>query len=353
MNKSTVTASSDAEIRESKAIGGYARAQALSPVQRQEIARKAALTRWSTDIPQAKYSGTLKIGDVSIPCAVLEDGTRVLTQWGFSRAIGRAGRPAAGRGSDVEKLAPFLALDNLKPYVSNELADSTKPIIFRLLRGGKAYGYKAELLPKVCEVYLRARDEGALLKSQEKFAKACDMLTRGLAHVGILALVDEATGYQEIRDRLALQEILDKFLRKEFATWAKQFPDEFYEHIFRLRKWEWKGMKVNRPQVVAYYTKDIVYARLAPGILKDLESRNPTDEKGNRKARHHQWLTEDVGHPALAQHLYAVVGLMRIAETWEGFKTMLDRAYPKQGDSLQLELFKDPIEPTSLESLPS
>jgi hypothetical protein len=110
---------------------------------------------------------------------------------------------------------------------------------------------------------------------------------RALAHVGIIALVDEATGYQEVRDRLALQEILDKFLLKEFATWAKTFPDEFYKEIFRLHGWQWRGMKVNRPQIVAHYTKDLVYARLAPGILAELEKRNPKDERGYRKAKHH------------------------------------------------------------------
>jgi hypothetical protein len=161
-----------------------------------------------------------------------------------------------------------------------------------------------------------------------------------LAAVGIVALVDEATGYQEVRDKLALQAILDKFLQKEFAAWAKRFPDEFYQQIFRLRGWQWRGMKVNRPQVVAHYTKDIVYSRLAPGILNELESRNLKDEQGKRRARHHQWLTDDVGHPALAQHLYAVVGLMRGSDSWEDFKRFLDRSYPKREDSAQLSLFK-------------
>ena len=141
-------------------------------------------------IPKATHSGELNIGGTIIPCANLEDGTRVLTQWGFFRAIGRSGRPAAGRGSDVEKVAPFLALGNLKPYVSKELADSTRPIVFKTPRGRKAYGYKAELLPQVCEVYLKARDNKVLLKSQIKFAVSCDILMRGLAHVGIVALVE-------------------------------------------------------------------------------------------------------------------------------------------------------------------
>ena len=82
--------------------------------------------------------------------------------------------------------------------------------------------------------------------------------------------------------------------------------------------------------VVASYTKDIVYARLAPQILEEIERRNPI-EGGRRKAAHHQWLTDDVGHPALAQHLHAVITLMRVSKTWPQFKQMLDMAHPKRG----------------------
>ena len=69
----------------------------------------------------------------------------------------------------------------------------------------------------------------------------CEILAPALARVGIIALIDEATGYQEIRDRQALQQILDKYLLKEYAAWAKRFPDEFYKQIFKLRGWEWRG----------------------------------------------------------------------------------------------------------------
>jgi len=156
------------------AEGGKKRAERLTRARRSEIARIAATSRWATpgDLPQATHTGELHIGEAVIPCAVLEDGTRVLTQWGFLRAIGRSGRPAAGRGSDVEKMAPFLDLKTLKPFVSSELASSTKPVLFRLPNGIKAFGYRAELLPQVCEVYLQARDERALLNTQEKFARA-------------------------------------------------------------------------------------------------------------------------------------------------------------------------------------
>jgi hypothetical protein len=166
---------------------------------------------------------------------------------------------------------------------------------------------------------------------------------RALAHVGIIALVDEATGYQELRDRFALQAILDQYLRKELAAWAKRFPDDFYQEMFRLKNWQWKGMSINRPQYVGKVTKDIVYARLAPGILKELEERNPSDDRGHRKARHHQWLTEDVGHKALAQHLHAVLAFMRVSKSWDQFYAMLNQAFPKQGATLKLPFMADPF----------
>lgn len=325
------------------AKGGRARAKKLSPEERSEIAQKAAEARWGKPSLRATHEGVLRIGKMEIPCAVLENGQRVLTQSGFMQALGRA-RQAKGReyyDGDVN-LPAFLTAQNLKPFISKDLEVTSSQIEFKPLRGSRAFGYPAELLPKVCDVFLDAEKAGVLIATQKHIAERAHLLIRGLAHVGIVALVDEATQYQEVRDRMALQTILDAFLRKELAAWAKRFPDEFYQEIFRLKSWIWKGMSVNRPQIVGKLTKDIVYARLAPGIMKELEELNPSDERGYRKSRHHQWLTEDVGHPALAQHLYAVIALMRISKTWEDFKGMLDRAFPKRGDTLKLPFMADP-----------
>lgn len=336
------------------ARGGHARAEALTQQQRSEIARKASLARWDADVPQATHEGELTVGNAKFRAAVLANGKRLLSQGTFFRALGRARSPKAGTGalSTVDGLPFFLQAEQLKPFISDELRVSTTPILFRSTEGRRAVGYDAELLPKVCEVYLKLRDQslassGKVPPRYAHIITACDILMRGLATIGIIALVDEATGYQETRDRLALQAILDRFLRKELAAWAKRFPDEFYQEIFRLRNWRWKGMAVNRPQVVAHYTKDIVYARLAPGILRELEARTPRDSHGKRRTRLHQWLTDDVGHPALAQHLYATIGLMRASDSWAGFMKILDRAYPRYGTTLSLPFMRDD-EPSAL-----
>lgn len=294
---------------------------------------------------EATHRGRLVIGDVDIPCAVLKDGRRVLSGTGIANALG--GRSGAAKRlkaefeKDGEQLPVFLASRNLAPYISDELkAGSLRPIIY-CLGEVEVEGYAAEALPEICNIWLRARQDGCLNPQQAERAQAAEVIIRGLAELGIIALVDEATGYQYTRDLGVLQAILDKYLKREFAAWAKRFPDEFYREIFRLKGWKWNSMSVARPGVVGRYTNDIVYERLAPGILEELQKVNPVGDNGGRARKHHQFLTEDIGHPALAQHLHAVISLMRVSPTWHGFKTLLDRAFPKKGTQIELLLGDD------------
>jgi len=283
----------------------------------------------------------LKIGNVEIPCYVLEDGTRVLTQYGFYEAIGRSGKPARGRGSSLENIAPFLALQNLKPFIDEELIDSTKPIKFLIEKGSTAWGYRAEILPKVCEVYLKARDAKSLLKSQEKFAVACDIIMRGLAYVGIIALVDEATGYQEFRDRDELHRILSAYISKELMPWTRRFPEEFYREIFRLHGWEYNPMTVKRPSYVGKLTNNLVYEKLPTGVLDELKRRNPKDEKGRRKVQHHRLLTLDIGSPHLEKQLVAVTTLLKVSPNWPAFKRHFSRAFPNGPEQVEMPFVED------------
>lgn len=345
--------------------GGAARARALPAKRRSEIARAGAEVRWARakveggTLLQATHYGELLVGSNRLVCAVLEDGTRVISQNTFVRAIGRRGNLKRDRerdGGEVFRPPEFLAAENLKRFLPEDLRSTSTPILYLGKKGGGRaggvnVGYRAELLHIVCQVYQDARDEGVLLASQKNIADACKILFRGFAMVGIVALVDEATGYQEVRDRLALQAILNAYLARELAAWAQRFPTEFYQEIFRLRSWAWddlkNGAKVQGPRVLGKYTNDIVYSRLAPGILEELQQRNPVTESGQRRAKHHQWLTEDVGHPALAQHLHAVIGLMRASDSWEQFMTMLTRAFPRRTDLKDLPLFNQSAAPSA------
>lgn len=282
---------------------------------------------------EATHEGNLEIGDTLIPSAVLEDGTRVITSKGFLTALGRP-----WKGASRTDLPNFIGAKNLKPFVSKELHDGLNPIKYVGLRGALVNGYKAEILPLICDVYLKAREDGKITQRQEPVAKQAEILVRSLSKVGIIALVDEATGYQDTRIKNALVKILEKFITDEYREWSKTFPDEFYREMFRLKGWQWNPKSVKRPQIIGRYTNDIVYDRLAPGVLDALRRKNPTTLKGYRKHKHHQWLTGDVGNPALKGHLEGTMALMRAAPNWRRFTEMLNRAYPKYGENIALAL---------------
>jgi hypothetical protein len=317
--------------------GGKARAESLTPEQRSDIARTAAAARWQ--IPKATHQGKLEIAGHELNCAVLEDGRRILSERSIAKALGIRGSGAHWKrkkqgGADLPE---YLSVTYIRERLSQELVlKLSDPITYLSVSKIESSGVEAGILQEICDFWIDLKEKGALQLQHIAIAERALLLLRGFAKIGIIALVDEATGYQEIRDRQALQAILDRFLRKELAAWAKTFPDEFYEQMFRLRGWQWKGMRVNRPQVVGKYTNDLVYERLAPKILDELKKRNPKNEKGERPAYYHQWLTEDVGHPALAQHLYALIGFMRVSNTWAEFYRMVQLAYPKKGSQLLL-----------------
>jgi hypothetical protein len=324
-----------------RARGGIARAQSLTPEERSDIARKAASARWEDQIPVATHRGKLAIGGATIPCAVLDNGKRVITENGITVALLGSRSGASKRLKSKGALLPmFLAPGNLKTFISQDLIDG--PLTPIQYRDGdrKVVGFDAEILPAVCDVWLRAREADALQEQQKDKAQKAEMLMRGLAKVGIVALVDEATGYQEIRPRDALQQYLEMVLRKELAAWSKRFPDEFYENIYKLKGWKWPGMGKNRFSVVAHYTRDLIYERLGPGVLKELEARTPKNEKGVRKNKFHQWLTDDVGHPMLAQHMHSILMFQRLAiangQGWTRFMRTVDQVMPKKGQNLEL-----------------
>lgn len=324
--------------------GGKARADKLSPEERRDIASQAAKARWAeaASLPKATHMGTLKIGEAEIPCAVLSDGTRLLTQAGFLGALGRSTKPKGRSQQATDGLPPFLATRSLKTLITREIVEATVPIAFVTTTGGKALGYKAELLPEVCDLFIEAKNQGLLTAQQMSIAESSEMLVRALAKLGIVALVDEATGFQLDRDRDALHRLLSAYLSEERLAWAKRFPDEFYRQVYRLKGWAWPVGKAKTP-FLGHITNDIVYDRLPEGVLPKLRELNPTqDVSKRRKFKHHQFLSEEVGQPDLRDHILQILPIMKISKDWKTFKRHLDVAFPKAGDQAELDLDGEP-----------
>ncbi|HCQ58557.1 MAG TPA: hypothetical protein DIU10_11735 [Sulfitobacter sp.] len=334
-----------------RAAGGIARANTLTAEERAKIASTAAKARWdnkkepSPEMPEVVegYSSHIDLVDAKLPCAVIEwpDGTvqRVLSENGIANAIlgGRSGASKRLKSGGLSRPL-FLAPRQLAPFIPEELESGLlQPIEYvegtRVVRG-----YDAEILVAVCSVWLKARAGGALQKQQLPKAQKAEDLTLALANTGVAALIDEATGYQDDRAKDALAKIFAQFLAKERQKWTLTFPLDFYREIYRLRGWKFEPWNTRRPQVVAKWTDDFVYDRLAPGLTEELREKNPTQETGRRSHKHHQWFNPKRGHPQLKEHIAGVIALLRAAETWEEFKRKLDRVYPKFGETIEMQL---------------
>ena len=324
-----------------KVAAGQARAASMTPARRSEIARKAAATKWGTLREVISREGIVNVGGVELQCYVLDDETRVLARASFVKAIGRTGKVKGGRRFDEEFQTPvFLTAENLKPFFPNDLEVNSKPILFTD-GDSQMIGYRAELLPDVCDIFADAERAGVLRKNQLHIATACRILSRGLTRVGIIGLIDEATGYQHTRAANALARILETYIAKELQPWVKTFPDEFYEQLFRLRSLEFPKDTVKRPQYFGYLTNDIIYKRLAPGVLEELKRTEPKTPSGRRKGTIQQRLTPDLGHPKLREHLASVTTIMALSDDYHDFLDKLERRHPKYGETLQLDFDGD------------
>lgn len=335
-----------------KAKGGAARAAKLTPEQRKAISVRAGeAKRELAALPQATHGSTdhpLKIGDTEIPCFVLDNDTRVLTQRGLQTSIGMS--IGGGSKPGEQRLVSFLVSLAEKAKEDNDLASRStalaervkNPIKFRLPAGGAAFGLEATILADVCDVILAARKAGVLQKQQEKIAHQAELLVRGFARVGIIALVDEATGYQKDRAKDALAKILEAFVAKELQPYLKTFPSDYYEQIFRLYNLPYPplGNKAWRPAFIGSLTNEVVYSRLAPDLLPELKK---AASRAERKAKLHQWLTQDLGHPRLREHLASIVSILKLSNSPAQFKANVNMIHPRHGETIPMN-FDDPSE---------
>lgn len=237
-----------------------------------------------------------------------------------------------------DRIANFVNTKAISPFASMALREMiTEPIKFRA-QGSLAYGYDATILPEICAAVLEARNSPEGLNHQQvHIAKQAEVLLLAFAKVGIIALVDEATGFQYDRPRRDLEEQLKRFMSESLRAWVKTFPADYFKHLCRLRGVELRAdMKL--PQYFGHLTNNLVYRRIAPGLLKKLKERKL--ERGSPSNSLHSWLSEDVGFRAILVHLGTVVGLMKVNTDYKAFERQLDQVAPIYADVPGL--FDDP-----------
>lgn len=279
------------------------------------------------------YTGTLQIAGNDIQCAVLENEDRIINGTNVLKVFGRKQMGAAKH----QGMSPILTSKKLEEHVLPDEIDRLKPVKYIAKNGREVSGYHADAMQILCEVYLRARDKGDLSEGQQHLAVQADIIIRSLAKTGVIALIDEATGFQYEREKDALQKVLSAYISEDYLKWQRRFPRKFYEEMFRLCGWKFDPLTVSRPGYLGKLTNKYVYELLPAGVLERLREVNPVKDSGSRSRKHHQHLTEEVGQVHLERHLTKVITLMEISDDFQQLDKHVNRVF-RDIDQLALDL---------------
>lgn len=324
--------------------GGAARAAALSESQLSEQARNAANQRWAlrkqlqdpNRTPEALCEGELEIGAVTIECYVLDNFKRVITKRGMAKALAMK-----SGGGNV-----FLRAMNRKGLgsaIEEKLRDKIdNPIIFKTLTSDLGHGYEATVLIDICDAIIEASKNDGLGPGQEGLAIQAEIIIRASAKLGIVALIDDATGFIADKRREHYRELFREFIRDEFREYKAEFPDQFFDMIYKLYGLPRKAIsKHKHPQFFGRFIRRYIYEPLANSrgaILEELDEKNPVVYlNGGRRYKMFQFLSDVVGMNALRAHLWQIIGIGNSVKTKAQFERAIFTAFPSMNPNKQTE----------------
>ncbi|MCL1999635.1 MAG: P63C domain-containing protein [Turicibacter sp.] len=287
-----------------------------------------------TKMLKVTHEGVLKLNNTDLDVAVLENGTRVVNQASVFKAFDR---PSRGN-SRVINIPVFMDAKNLQPFITSELQAVINKIDYIDLSGNQKSGFDAIIIPLVADLYLRARESGAINRlAQLETAQKAEILVRSLAKLGIIALIDETTGYQYDRERLELQKTLNAYIAEETLKWQLTFKLDFYKELFRLWEIPFSAKNIaKKPQFIGKLTLKLIYEQLPKGVVERLKEITPKGENGY-KYRLHQNLTPEIGREHLKEQIHKVTTLMEISKSKDGFWRLFDERYGSGQISLDLD----------------
>lgn len=320
-----------------KAKGGAARALALSPERRKEIAMLAVKAKKERALLPKAVCGAedrkLILGDIEIQCYVLEDETRVLTLRTLQSGMGMS--EGGGKGGARKIPALMVRLKEKGIEIKDLDVRANNPIQFITPYGNTADGYDAKLLPDICAVLIEADRKRVLDKRYADLADRAAKMQHGFATMGIIWLVDKVTGYDDYKKANDFARIIDAFVAKEMQPYVWKFPPEYYREICRLRRVPYDPNSVKRPSYFGHLTNKITYFRLAPGVWKELKAKSKK-ETSAIKPHLHRFLSADVGDPRLKDVISKNVAVMQLSDDWDDFLRKLDKVLPPYQQQLSL-----------------
>jgi hypothetical protein len=284
-------------------------------------------------VPVATHWGELSIGNAVLPAYVLDTGERVFSLKGV--VVGLI-------GTEGGQLAKYIKVKTIKPFLPFDLqpqeGDSI-PALRKFDTGGDGFtkfaqGITVERFMDLCAAYSEAADapDNQLTERQAETAARARAFLRATAKVGIVALVDEATGYQFDREEDALQFKLQLYLAEEMRPWEKTFPDDLWKEFGRLTGW--KGPVHQRPKYWGKLVMELVYGYLDADVADWLKQHAPKPRFGQN---YHQWLTSQYGLRKLVEHIWMLIGMARTCSTIMELREKMGEQFGRH--PVQLTLF--------------
>jgi hypothetical protein len=329
-----------------QSLGGDARAKSLSKSERKNIAQRAAKARWEAArqladpnrIPEAICQGDLQIGSVGIECYVLDNFKRVIHKRGMAKALGMK-----SEGGNVFMRA--MSRKGLGSEIGEDLRQKLdNPIVFKALTSDLGHGYDCTILIDICDAIIDAAKNKKLGPGQEGLAIQAEIIMRASAKLGIVALVDDATGFIADKRRQKYKELFKEFIREEVAGYQAEFPDQLFDVMYKIYGLPRRSDGNKHPQFFAKFIRKYIYQPLANSngaILEMLEEKNPVVYvNGGRRYKMFQFLSDVVGIPALRSHLWQVVGIGNASRNKLQFEKNFAVAFP--GPQLELFSLDDP-----------
>lgn len=291
------------------------------------------------------HEGVITLGDNQIPCYVLEDGTRILSGRGMQEALKMVDEGDSSTQKSGTRLSRYLNQKSLTQFIFNDKEPGHFTPI-ECYRGAQKFnGYEATVLADICDAFLEARKTIELSPRQRIIADQCEILIRGFARVGIIALVDEATGYQYDRERFELQKILNAYVSEEILKWQITFTDDFYKEVYRLWSLPFIPKYIrNKPSFIGKLTNKYIYELLPKGVVDKIKENTGKTDKGNWRYKWHQSLTPEIGREHLRKQIIEVTTLMSISQSKEQFDALFQQKYNKQPVQLLLEFNENAAE---------
>lgn len=272
------------------------------------------------------HTGKLSVGDLELDVTILKDGTPVISYGSAEKFF--------GLNSHKGKFFPQLT-GQLKETIGN-------PISWRVKGNKRVYsGFDANVLYRFASTLVKMSkfDNQELSPSKQQIIEQCWALVDAFGESGVRAVCYDAAGYLQEIKRGVMTEYFNSFIADVLKPWQLRFDGDIWREFYRV--WG-KEIPKDRPMHEGAWLSKLldvyVYGVMPKEVVDEIKSKNPYVKGRYRAHKNHQFLSEQMGDPALMSVIAQVRTLLRLTPPGkpQKFKELHRKAFPPKG-SYQLE----------------